>query len=144
MTIVWHWIAANGISLLIALYLANIACTMLLALCLRWLSRLVGQLRGEVGRQRHLTSKLERDSDALALQLSAQAEKPSIIESPDTGGRRSALASIREEIVSLQSEFAAGWPGPNKAPGLDSATPDSSDPEPEDPPTGSIHGSLPP
>jgi hypothetical protein len=94
----WHWIESNGLSLLIAIYFGNLACTILLALYTRTLTR----------RTRHLTQGLGRQAiqiDQLKSLLASLAAGLGAGESEDQGAR-AAREGVRREIASLMAEFA--------------------------------------
>ncbi|HEX4159687.1 MAG TPA: hypothetical protein VHY79_14565 [Rhizomicrobium sp.] len=117
----WTWIESNGLALLIAIYFGNLACTILLALYTRTLSRRARHLTAALGRQAILLEELRKNTASLEpLRIPEAAGCAREAGERQCAGRETlehlrseisdrmaALPRIREEIALLQQELAS-------------------------------------
>jgi hypothetical protein len=104
----WHWVAVNGLSLVIAINFVVFVCAIALAIHACALSRRIKELRLASDRNAMLLGKVMQEIDArMAAVEPLPIGAPAKDRPPAHVGAFSSTPAIREELESLQEEMAS-------------------------------------
>ena len=105
---IWHWVGANCLAILIGLYFAILACTLLLAFLIRNLTVRIDASIRESAHQRVSLDRLTSYMHEIALRASAAAAAAPGQRSDR--GEAMQLPAVRDEIAALQAELHSDAP----------------------------------